>query len=84
MKAVGSLKISCTFWIIVILYSGERIDQALASAGKAISNSSTERNKAIVLEAFDAMFNKSDYVAADASGARSSVVLKHFGVFRPI
>ena len=64
-KAVGSLKISCTFWIIIILYSGERIDQALASAGKAISNSSTERNKAIVLEAFDAMFNKSDYVAAE-------------------
>src|SRR5258708_12221017 len=30
-----------------------------------MSNSSPERNKAIVLEAFDTLFNKRDYVAAE-------------------
>ena len=30
-----------------------------------MSNSSTERNKAIVIEAFDTLFNKRDYVAAE-------------------
>jgi hypothetical protein len=35
-----------------------------------MSNSSTERNKAIVLEAFDTMFNKRDYVAAERFRSR--------------
>jgi hypothetical protein len=30
-----------------------------------MSNSSTERNKAIVIEAFDTLFNKRNYVAAE-------------------
>jgi predicted SnoaL-like aldol condensation-catalyzing enzyme len=30
-----------------------------------MSNSSRERNKAIVLEAFETLFNKRDYVAAE-------------------
>ena len=30
-----------------------------------MSNSSPERNKAIVLEAFETLFNKRDYVAAE-------------------
>jgi hypothetical protein len=32
---------------------------------KAMSNSSPERNKAIVLEAFETLFNKRDYAAAE-------------------
>jgi predicted SnoaL-like aldol condensation-catalyzing enzyme len=35
------------------------------STGETMSNSSPERNKAIVLEAFDTLFNKRDYVAAE-------------------
>src|SRR5579859_6174838 len=33
--------------------------------GEAMSNSSLERNKAIVLEAFETLFNKRDYAAAE-------------------
>src|SRR5208282_2856529 len=36
-----------------------------ASTGEAMSNSSPERNKAFVLEAFETLFNKRDYVAAE-------------------
>jgi predicted SnoaL-like aldol condensation-catalyzing enzyme len=35
------------------------------STGEAMSNSSPERNKAIVLEAFETLFNKRDYAAAE-------------------
>jgi predicted SnoaL-like aldol condensation-catalyzing enzyme len=35
------------------------------TTGEAMSNSSPERNKAIVLEAFDTLFNKRDYAAAE-------------------
>jgi hypothetical protein len=55
----------CHFWIIVILYNSGRADQSLPSTGEAMSNSSPERNKAIVLEAFETLFNKRDYVAAE-------------------
>jgi predicted SnoaL-like aldol condensation-catalyzing enzyme len=58
-------KNTCNFWITNILYSGESADQSLASTGEAMSNSSPERNKAIVLEAFETLFNKRDYVAAE-------------------
>src|SRR5260370_14371189 len=37
----------------------------LSQAGEAMSNSSPEWNKAIVLEAFDTLFNKRDYAAAE-------------------
>src|SRR6201981_1991944 len=36
----------------------------ITSTGEAMSNSSPERNKAIVLEAFETLFNKRDYGAA--------------------
>jgi predicted SnoaL-like aldol condensation-catalyzing enzyme len=58
-------KILCNFWITVILYCSEIEDQPVPSAGEAMSNSSLERNKAIVLEAFETLFNKRDYVAAE-------------------
>jgi hypothetical protein len=35
-----------------------------------MSNSSPERNNAIVLEAFDTLFNKRDYVAAERFRSR--------------
>src|ERR1700733_6146057 len=35
------------------------------STGEAMSDSSPERNKAIVLEAFETLFNKRDYAAAE-------------------
>jgi predicted SnoaL-like aldol condensation-catalyzing enzyme len=60
-----SHKISCNFWSIVILYTCDRAEQALASAGEAMSNLSPERNKAFVLEAFETLFNKRDYVGAE-------------------
>src|SRR6202795_3579281 len=58
-------KNTCNFWITYILYSSESADQSLASTGEAMSNSSPERNRAIVLEAFETLFNKRDYVAAE-------------------
>jgi predicted SnoaL-like aldol condensation-catalyzing enzyme len=39
--------------------------KSLAGTGEAMSNPSPERNKAIVLEAFETLFNKRDYVAAE-------------------
>jgi hypothetical protein len=33
-----------------------------------MTTTSPEQNKALVLEAFDTLFNRRDYVAADASG----------------
>ena len=33
-----------------------------------MNNSNAEKNKAIVLEAFDTLFNKRDYRAAESSG----------------
>jgi len=58
-------KILCDFWIMFILSCGESADQSLTSTGETMSNSSPERNKAIVLEAFDTLFNKRDYAAAE-------------------
>jgi predicted SnoaL-like aldol condensation-catalyzing enzyme len=58
-------KIACNFWIIVILYSSEREDQSLGSTGETMANSSPERNKTRVLEAFEALFNKRDFDAAE-------------------
>jgi predicted SnoaL-like aldol condensation-catalyzing enzyme len=40
-------------------------DRYLTSAGKAMSHSSPELNKEIVLEAFETLFNKRDYAAAE-------------------
>src|SRR6267154_5943668 len=48
-----------------IISCGESVDQYLTSTGEAMSNSSTERNKAIVLEAFETLFNKRDYAVAE-------------------
>src|ERR1700675_3593433 len=61
----GFHKILCDFWIIFILSCSESADQYLTSIGEAMSNPSPERNKAIVIEAFDTLFNKRDYVAAE-------------------
>ena len=61
----GFHKILCAFWIMFILSYSDRADQSLRSTGEAMSNSSPERNKAIVLEAFETLFNKRDYVAAE-------------------
>ena len=51
--------------MIVILYNSEKGSSTPASTGEAMSKSSPERNKAIVLEAFETLFNKRDYVAAE-------------------
>src|SRR3982074_263932 len=48
-----------------ILSCSESADQSLTSTGETMSNSSPERNKAIVLEAFETLFNKRDYAAAE-------------------
>jgi hypothetical protein len=48
-----------------ILSCSESADQSLISTGEAMSTSSPERNKAIVLEAFETLFNKRDYAAAE-------------------
>ena len=60
-----SNKILCDFWIMRILSCDESADLYLTSIGEAMSNSSPERNKAIVLEAFETLFNKRDYAAAE-------------------
>src|SRR5271169_3600561 len=43
----------------------QRADLPAPGTGEAMSNASPERNKAIVLEAFEALFNKRDYEAAE-------------------
>src|SRR6202521_4233546 len=58
-------KSSCNFWSISILYNCDRAEQSPANTGEVMSNPSPERNKAIVLEAFETLFNKRDYVAAE-------------------
>src|SRR5580700_1593747 len=58
-------KILCNLWIMVILYCSECADRPVRSTGGAVSNSSPARNKAIVLEAFETLFNKHDYAAAE-------------------
>jgi predicted SnoaL-like aldol condensation-catalyzing enzyme len=50
---------------MLIISWSEGADQYLTSTGEAMSNSSPERNKAIVLEAFETLFNKRDYAAAE-------------------
>jgi hypothetical protein len=50
---------------MAIILCGESADQYLTSIGEAMSNSSPERNKATVLEAFETLFNKRDYAAAE-------------------
>src|ERR1700733_10622557 len=61
----GFSKIPCNFWRTSILYINESAEQPVPSTGEAMSNSSPERNKAIVLEAFETLFNKRDYTAAE-------------------
>jgi len=41
------------------------VDWHFTNEGEAMSNTTSERNKAIVLEAFQALFNKRDYKAAE-------------------
>src|SRR5260370_22227484 len=48
-----------------IISCDEGVDQSQTSTGEAMSNSSPERNKASVLEAFETLFNKRDYAAAE-------------------
>ena len=38
-----------------------------------MSRTKQEKNKALVLEAFDTLFNKRDYVAAERCGAGASI-----------
>jgi predicted SnoaL-like aldol condensation-catalyzing enzyme len=65
LSAFKTPKILCNFWSTTIISCGESGDQYLTSIGGAMSNSSPERNKAIVLEAFETLFNKRDYAAAE-------------------
>jgi predicted SnoaL-like aldol condensation-catalyzing enzyme len=58
-------EIPCNFWSTSILYINEGAEQAVPSTGEDMSDSSPERNKAIVLEAFETLFNKRDYTAAE-------------------
>src|SRR5882672_11066968 len=58
-------EILCNFWIMFILYCSESADRSVTRIGESMNNSSPERNKAIVLEAFEALFNKRDYAAAE-------------------
>src|ERR1700684_3442877 len=58
-------KNSCDFWITRILYCNEAADSPFTSTGEAMSTSPPERNKTIVLEAFETLFNKRDYAAAE-------------------
>ena len=44
--------------------------ESLAGTGEAMNNPSPERNKAIVLEAFETLFNKRDYAAARSEERR--------------
>src|SRR6202451_3073779 len=48
-----------------ILYISEGAEQPVTSIGEAMSNSTPERNKTFVLEAFETLFNKRDYTAAE-------------------
>jgi predicted SnoaL-like aldol condensation-catalyzing enzyme len=50
---------------MAILLWNESADQYLTGAGEEMNNSSSERNKAIVLEAFETLFNKRDYATAE-------------------
>src|SRR5579859_270079 len=61
----NSHKTICDLWIMLILSCSEGADQFLTSTGEEMSNTSPERNKAIVLEAFETLFNKRDYAAAE-------------------
>src|ERR1700722_7234679 len=58
-------KILCNFWMTFILYCSESADRLFHAPEKHMSNLSPERNKAIVLEAFETLFNKRDYAAAE-------------------
>src|SRR5580692_5416139 len=57
-------KILCNVWITVVLYCSE-CGSTRHSTGEAMSNSSPEQNKAIVLDAFETLFNRRDYAAAE-------------------
>jgi hypothetical protein len=62
-------KILCDIWSMLIISWSESADQYLTGAGEAMSNSSSERNKAIVLEAFETLFNKhSAHIPAGRDG----------------
>jgi predicted SnoaL-like aldol condensation-catalyzing enzyme len=59
------IDIRCNFWRTSVILVSESVDQPVRSTGETMSNSSPERNKAIVLEAFETLFNKRDYAAAE-------------------
>jgi predicted SnoaL-like aldol condensation-catalyzing enzyme len=58
-------EMACTFWSMIVIFNIESPEQEVPSTGEAMSNSSPERNKAIVLEAFETLFNKRNYTAAE-------------------
>jgi len=58
-------KILCDPWSMTIILECEVANQYFTSIGEAMSSSSPERNKAIALEAFETLFNKRDYAAAE-------------------
>jgi predicted SnoaL-like aldol condensation-catalyzing enzyme len=60
-----SMKILRNFWSTIIICLSESVDQPVRSTGETMSNSSPDRNKATVLEAFETLFNKRDYAAAE-------------------
>src|SRR6202451_4571071 len=65
MSRKDFIKYFCNLWITIILYCSEGADQHVPSTGEVMSNSSPEQNKEIVLEAFETLFNKRDYTAAE-------------------
>ena len=56
---------SYTFWSMYIISWRDTAGSILTNGEATMTNSSSERNKAIVLEAFEALFNKRDYAAAE-------------------
>jgi hypothetical protein len=51
------------------------VDCHFTNEGEAVSDTTSERNKAIVLEAFHALFNKRDYKAAE-------ILVEHWDVIQ--
>jgi predicted SnoaL-like aldol condensation-catalyzing enzyme len=49
------------------------VERHLANGGEAMSHATPEQNKAIVLEAFEALFNKRDYKAAERFWSRNYI-----------
>ena len=58
-------KTLCNFWITIILYGSGKGRFTCSQHRRGYEQLAPERNKAIVLEAFEPLFNKRDYEAAE-------------------